>query len=360
MKTSFISILVLTAMIVGANTASASRARNNVFGSNDNGFILNGSGMLATDDMYNIFYNPAYVNDFKNWVIVEKGSKEGGFVTSMGSLNMGLFMDRSDAFSKTQLGTTGSNPTTATNYGDRPIDFTIGGDNGVKWGIGGTYASSRGTTLGKSTNLTGRLGLEVADFAPFVNYRLVGNSTTSTTVTKDKDMTFGVKYTYGDWTPFVAYRNAKQKSAGAITFAAKSYILGVGRDAKLGENARLIYNVSLGQLVDKATSTTNSKRTIVPVNVGIEADVASWITIRGGVQYRLMDKTSGTTAAGTNSFDTVARVGASFHVNKVSIDWNLGSNNGTTTNGTAVDSRDESQAGFDGKTFTDLSVAYRW
>lgn len=370
MKTSIVSMLVLAGMIVGANSALASRARVNVMGQGDNGFIFNGSGSLYYDDMYNIFYNPSYVNDFKNWVIIEKGpggagstnSAEGGFVTSMMGMNLGVFMNREDAFTLTRL----SGAADGSLYGTRPIDVIIGGDHGVKWGLGLTYGSgnSSNALIEKSRQLSTRLGVQVADFAPWVDYRLIGRtkviSAAGGAETKNKDLTVGVKYTYGDWTPYAAVRMESQKVAdsyvaGSAIASRRTYLLGVGRNAKLGENARLVYNVNIGQNVDRNQGAGNSdqKRLVVPADLALEADVASWITVRGGLQYRLIDKTTGTGGNGTQIDSTTARIGATFHVNKVDLDWALGQ-------GTAAGNLDTQTAGFDGGTFTNLSLAYRW
>ena len=36
------------------------------------------SGTFYMDDAYNMFYNPAYVTDAKNWAIIEKSNATGG------------------------------------------------------------------------------------------------------------------------------------------------------------------------------------------------------------------------------------------------------------------------------------------
>src|SRR4051812_11077428 len=89
--------------ILATSTAFASRSRTSVLGTGDNGMFLSG-GTFFYDDARNIFYNPAYVNDFKNWGIIEKSnfvsgagatvvgtSAEGGFVSSLSSFNLGVY-----------------------------------------------------------------------------------------------------------------------------------------------------------------------------------------------------------------------------------------------------------------------------
>ncbi|RYD90840.1 MAG: hypothetical protein EOP50_15285, partial [Sphingobacteriales bacterium] len=258
-----ISMLALVAMVFGASEAFASRARVNVMGQGEAGFILNSTGSLYYDDMYNIFYNPAYVNDFKNWVIIEKGAVnnvngaanaghgEGGFVTSFMGVNAGVFLNRSDAFNFNN----GANGGTVANGAVvRPIDVVIGGDHGVKWGLGLTYARSSGATTlapvapavtgpaGTQSHMTARAGLMVADFAPFISYRFMGNSKVDdNNKSQAKDMSAGLKYSYGEWTPYGVYRMFKNDTTVGGTktrnFDSTAWIAGAGRNTKLGENA---------------------------------------------------------------------------------------------------------------------------
>src|SRR3954453_12136441 len=92
--------LALAFGILATSNAFASRSRTSVLGTGDGGLFLNG-GTFFYDDARNIFYNPAYVNDFKNWGIIEKSnyvsgaggtqlgtSAEGGFVSSLSSFNL--------------------------------------------------------------------------------------------------------------------------------------------------------------------------------------------------------------------------------------------------------------------------------
>ncbi len=374
MKTRMISMLALVAIVAGSTDAFASRARVNVMGQGDAGFILNSSGSMYYDDMYNIFYNPAYVNDFKNWVIVEKGSatgtNEGGFVTSFMGVNVGAFFNRVDAFNFTSGATA-----TANNSVLRPIDLVVGGDHGVKWGLGLTYAKSKGdaVTAGKQNHLTARAGVMVADFAPFVSYRIKGeDKTNDANKTKANDMTIGVKYQYGEWSPYAAYRTFKHETtAASVTTKDNSLtamLIGAGRNTKIGENARLVYNLAYARLTAKdiGASASKSARTVIPVDFAIEGDVASWITVRAGLQYRLMDRVAGATNAaivggtaaksGSQADNTGGRIGATFHVSKLDIDWAFGSNSASA----GAANLDTDTVGFDSGTFSNLSVSYKW
>jgi len=133
--------------ILATSNAFASRARTSVLGTGDAGLFLTG-GSFFYDDARNIFYNPSYVNDFKNWGIIEKSNgtttgvqagtnsqAEGGFVTSMGAFNLGVYLNRMSDLAHAA----GSSNITDS----RPIEVFFGGDaSNMKWGLGLDYASA--------------------------------------------------------------------------------------------------------------------------------------------------------------------------------------------------------------------------
>jgi hypothetical protein len=155
--------------VFASSDVYASRARVLVEGTGDSGLILGNNGNMGSfyaDDAYNMFYNPAYVNDYKNFGIIEKSNfnsaytsaggnnviatsggttAEGGFVTSIGNYSLGLYMNRTDVLSDAIY----QNP-----FNMRPIDVMIGGDNGLKWGLGLTYSSYKAVPTGSTATST--------------------------------------------------------------------------------------------------------------------------------------------------------------------------------------------------------------
>src|SRR5579885_469968 len=120
--------------ILATSNAFASRSRTTVLGTGDGGQFLS-VGSVSFNEKRNIFYNPSYVNDFKNWGIVEKsnfpgGTAEGGFVTSLSSFNLGVYVNRETSVQNLvgNMGTWGTGQ-------QRPIEVFFGGDmSNVKWG----------------------------------------------------------------------------------------------------------------------------------------------------------------------------------------------------------------------------------
>lgn len=341
MNKRIVSALVLAGMIA-SSSAFASNARELVMGTGGADSFSNG-GSFYYEDAYNFFYNPAYVNDYKNWAIFEKGTGSDaanfGFVTSMMNFNMGLFFNRNAAL------TTGTNAT----------DFMFGGDMGVKWGLGLTYGQSTtapASGSNKHSDLSARLGVSYMGLDPFIGFKIIGSDKLdSTTVTKYTDMTFGARYHYGEWTPYAAYRMRKTKTeATGADVKTNNFIIGAGRETKLAEGARLTYALywSNSKVESAPTAATTDRKTNnVPVDMAIEADALSWLTLRGGVNHVI--------SSDNNTQTTTARIGGTFHVSKVDVDYAFG--NGSLVGGNTPDSSD---VGFDSGTFHQVGMKYSW
>lgn len=343
MNKRIISALVLAGMIT-SSAAFASNARELVMGTGGASSFSNG-GSFYYDSAYSFFYNPSYVNDYKNWAIFEKGTGSDaasfGFVSSMMNMNLGLFFNRNAAL------TTGTNAT----------DLMIGGDMGVKWGLGLTYGTDTdGNVSGhnKESNLDVRLGAQFSGLDPFVSFKLIGaDKLDSTTITKYTNTQIGFRYHYGEWTPYAAYKMAKSKTeATSAEVKTNTFIIGAGRETKLAEGARLVYAIYwLNTKTDNVpVATTDRKTNNLPIDMAIEADALSWLTLRGGVNHVL--------SSDNRTQTTTARVGGTFHVSKVDVDYAFGNAPGAT--GTTTTTPDSENIGFDSGTFHKIGMRYSW
>ena len=375
-KQILVAFLVLG--VLATSNAFASRARQLVMGTGDASTTLNG-GSLYYDETYNIFYNPSYVNNYKNWAIIEKSNfsgtagigttAQGGFSTSIMNFETAFYFNRGNAVFNNPNSAFGTAPTgyvSATPV--RPFDLFVGGDVGFKWGLGLTYGSNA-TTAGtspvsggalasaNSTDLTMHLGAQVADLEPFLSYKLSGKETTTAGDATHNFMRVGTRYHVGDWTPYAALTTWKDQAVGAGSAAIQetTYGAGLGRSMKLTEGLHMHYAASLWRLSDTG-GTVERKRTILPLDFSVEGEATSWLTLRGGVGYRLADRLSGS-GAGTVGDMTTGRIGASVHVSKVDVDWAIGK-----AAGTAEAAADANTQSFDisNNFFTAASVAYRW
>jgi hypothetical protein len=349
MNNRIVSALVLAGMIA-SSSAFASKSREMVMG-RGGADVLSSYGSFYYDSEYNMFYNPAYVNDFKNWVNIEKGAKgsaEFGFVTSMSNFNLGLFFNRA----ATGLSTGGATLTgynTPATLGDNALDLVIGGDAGVKWGFGATYGQSS-LTGNQESNLDLRAGVSVNGLDPFIEYKLIGKvKNGGNDVGGQNKLSVGTRYHFGEWVPYAVFKTEKADvEANDDENKNTQFVVGVGRETKLAEGARLVYSLfyANGKQTTKVAGVEGEgKYNILPLNMAIEADVLSWLTIRGGVEHTIFASDSTVRAAR----DTSARIGGTFHISKVDVDYAFG-------NG-GIDSND---IGFGNSTFHQVALRYTW
>lgn len=302
-------IVAVLALSLVASNAFASQAKNIVSGGGDGGNILGGVGMngsFYTNDEYNIFWNPAFINGQKNWAIVESGDTSnfsGGFVTGMGSFNVGAFLNRPVV------------------NGGQALDLIVGGDMGVKWGVGLTQTLSQNNNNTASSTIV-KAGAVVADFEPFVSYAVKNNANGATD--DASDFTVGTRYHVGEWTPYAAYRDS---DANGSTWG-----LGLGRNAKMGD-VSMDYSLSYWN--------TDAGWTL-PLNMVFSAEATSWLVVRGGFQHVVR----GAAATGVN-------FGGTFKLGKADLDMVVG------RGGAGISATDTNGFGFS-NLFANAGLTYRW
>ncbi len=325
----FAATVILGAALSMPQGAWASRARTMVLGDGTGGQVLGGmagsgnSGSLMYDTYYNHFYNPALIVSQPDWAIIEKSNSqntaEAGFTTSLLSFKLGGF------FNRPLSGSYGASMA--------PVDIVFGADMLVKWGLGFTYA--QGDAANKYAGI--RLGFSYLGIEPFFGTSLMGNSST---VTKNSDLLTGVRYRFGEWTPHFTYR--KNKIGTADTNSTKTWGFGIGRHFDLAQGAKMnwgfsYWNRSLG---------TSSATHLFPIEISVEAEATSWLTLRGGFTF--------------SKSNSAARVGSGIMIGKASFDWVFGLNNvvlGSTESGEKVDT---TNLGFGPGFFSAASLSYEW
>lgn len=457
-------VLCLSLVALASQSAFASRAKLMVMGTGDGGMFLLNGGSFYYDEAYNMFYNPSNIVDYKDWFTVEKSNfivaketaptdgagsatqttlgdrAQGGGVMGFGNVAVGVYFNRVQALDVIDFGA-GSDDTTNHRYLDadhkfdstywsdlRPLELFIGGEHGIKWGLGLVYAGASGqdadanyavngnynsggaatnpdpnlteteamTSLDQRRNiknLKATLGASISGFEPFISVKLKGREHGQDLALKDfrTEMTdkyggwsAGFRYKYGDWTPYFGYRrdtkererftprntgdvfNAKP-DGGAFRTRDQNDILtqsthtvwgaGIGRSMKVSETARMMYSISYWKsgyevefrtsstptsnsaLVDSGVGPTRSvKKTVdtMPVDVAIEGDVNSWLTLRAGLGFAIWNRSSGRTPGtfanhyldservGSIQDTTNGRLGASMKFDKLDVDFAIG------------------------------------
>lgn len=364
--------VLLTLGLLATSSAFASRAKLAVMGTGEPvgtaGFGINNRGSLFYDASDNIFYNPSYANDFKNWATVEKANgvagaadAEGGFAGTFSNFNFGFYMNREDAIVGTYATNTAGPPVVNTM---RPFDFFVASDMGMKWGLGVSMASNKASATADDAETVLRLGAQYMDFEPYVNFMLTGLAKTAAGQTKNNHMVVGMRYKMGDWTPFAAYRQDKATTTvtgvtGSAEVKSTDWGLGVGRSMKLAEGASMNYGVGFWRTSGKTTTVAGGVTTVaagasvmnVPVNMSLEGDFNSWLTGRAGLTYNLVNRVNDVSTGD----GTTGRIGATIHAGKADFDWAVGHG----ASGAAEDVDGNSFA-FDSGFFTAASMTYRW
>lgn len=408
----------LVALLLTASNAMASVARQAVLGGQPV-FTSDGAaavvanavnGSLWYDDNYNVFYNPAYVNDYKNYVTINKGFEGGWFSTVFDNFVYGVYVNR---------GQTAAGGTPGAAYGggnfvspgvranssiitavptaintQRPIDFFFGGDMGIKWGLHVAWASNhRDDSKVQNTNADGEisnkywhfdLGAEVMGFEPFIGLTALSNyenkNASSVATQRLDEFNIGTRYKYENWTPYVTW--SKKREAGSSASAARQVQvrhsilgLGVGHDTKVADGVHIYKNLGFWTNSiedDSFTAETARKYTqmVVPINFSIEAEATSWLVIRAGATYDFINRKKFARTSASDSVsvaDTVrsqsgtvtARIGSTLKFGKLHIDSAFGNGAaGAAPGGETIDGT--STMGFDSQTFAIVSAAYHW
>jgi len=350
MKSKF-QLFVFTLCLLFHSQSFASRARVLVMGSGDGGVYLDSfgnGGSFSWESPYNIFYNPAYINDHFDWAIVEKSNfpgntAQGGFVSSLLKYRFGLYLNR-----------VGQLPSAYFHEQDmRPVDIMFGKENEtLKWGVSVHWGSAR---IAKKSNhdLSVRMGIKWFGLEPWVGGKIIGRDEFSGEILKNSKIDGGFRYRWGEWTPYLAYKTETLTG----TSRAHTYGIGLSRNTEIAEGVEAHYAFSYWRV-------TNSVRTVVPIEIGVEGEVTSWLKLRGGLEFRWVDQSNNTTA----SDPTYVRVGASFIYDYLDFDWVVGKSNSLTTVGTTTTTNVQETAdatnsqNFDitNGFFTAASVTYKW
>jgi len=417
MNGKFLTTAALAATLVASN-AFATVARVSAFGTQPVTTTLGTSaevvspatGSLWYDDAYNVFYNPALVMDNKNYVTIEKAREAGFFKGEFDNFAYGVYVNRGGGTANVQYAPGLVAPGVASNAGygtgsvstQRPIDLFIAGDHGVKWGFHVAWAYNRDESTGNtvanttSTSRNGEdrsarywhfdLGAQVMGLEPFVGMTLFskaqnGLNAGGTIEQELNEFNIGTRYKYEGWTPYVTFRKMREGagqnntvSPRAVQTRVNQFGFGVSHDTKVADGVHVIKNIGLWMnSVEDDTGATelakDFKDTIVPINVALEAEATSWLTLRAGASYdfintRKFARSNATATASVNdklvsqAGNTTIRIGSTMKFGKLGVDSVFGTGAGAVA--VNADNLDRANAGFDSQTFAQLSATYRW
>ncbi len=290
---------------------------------------------------------------------------EGGFIRKMGDSAWSLYLGRSSTtYADFVTGVDATGTFTQAAAQANPLQLTYATKAGdIAWGVGLFYAASEfknaqnftngGNILAASSvkqNIGGllvganngvwdaqaRIGLvgstEVqtgdntgAALDPFDNSEIEINSTSSAMVSGGYRM--DSLYYYGSY----SMGSGEVKAGGTKVVDLKSnnvLELGVINSMK-SEGVDFFYGAS-AVITEQKVGSAKTNSTVVPILAGVEAEMNTWLTLRGAISQPLSflstTKTTGTSASSVAD-QTTTTLGAGIKWNKATVDFVLGTGN---------------------------------
>lgn len=343
-------VLVIALALASVN-AFATRARVTALG--------NSSHLVDTQTVYT---NPSDMMTMGDYVNFESGTTVGGaensnaegmITRSMGDSKLGLGLGhQSSNASIWRLRSAAATGFATIKSQQNPVNLSYG----MKMNdmlIAGTlvYSNYNDKFNGEKESSSGlRFGLRSGAWDAKLGIGL-GNSYENTVDGKFTGTT-GISGGVGYWMDDMYYNGyvemagfKTESTAGAETrkFAGTTFLLNALKSIKKDGN-EIFYGLGLSSVSTKTNvtaGTIESKTTsmALPITIGMEADAASWLTLRGSVTQNTLINSSKTEVNGTASAETspglnstVAAVGAGLKFNKLTVDGTLkGLTGGTAT-----------------------------
>ena len=353
-------LVLLVAVAMSATQAYASKSRVNA---------LQGA-MTVANDVEDLGEKPGRITTLPDSAVFEFGASslsygsttttanspnsQGGVIRSFGNHKVGLYLGRQSA-NFTYIARGSSNGLgahfTATEdlYLDNPLTLTYGTKMGdLGWGASLFYANSarKINATSKFSKSAQGLTLSAGDgvWEAFLVLSLGGkvkDETTGTATAGDEAkgasaFKLGGQYSFGSSLVFLDYSTLGTQyavgSTGTVTskLSTTAYNLGVETMIK-GEGTHFFYGVKYAAASESQSAETNAANGVkvetasLPVTIGVEADAASWLVLRGSlVQPVLIGNSTLKTSAASNTDSMLdnnsVRFGSSLKFNKFAID----------------------------------------
>lgn len=311
-------LICLTSLLM-ASQAFATKARLQALGEDV------ADGTFYIDDDRAIFRNVSFIHRYKDNVFVEFGGngnqlveadahnspiRQGGLIKSMGNMVYGVwFGDDSNTQDLTRLSAdttafgTGAANASKLNRQRNTLDLFVGGEAGVKWGVNLRRSVYDSTTSGGGLEnydkaYAVRLGVDGDAWEAYANVSVKGeakykNATTDLQYDGGHGYHLGGSYEMGSTRGFVSYKSAGWDAKdGTVTTEGGFTIMeaGVGHTMDLAGGkvfTSLRYN-SIDVEMKYAAGTAEFNRMIVPIIVGYEKKVNDWLTLRGGINHKVI------------------------------------------------------------------------
>ena len=336
-------LIAIAGLAIISSPAMATKARMLALGENINDNI----GSLYFSDSRNMFQNAAYINDYKDMIILEWGANgasnsvspkadsdktpqaEGGFTRSAGQYAYGLYIGGESPYTNELRGYS-RGLINDSFHQDNQIDAFFGGASDMKWGVNVTYSNSKNESQkAKQESASLRLGVIQGKLEGFANIALknqasiqsvAGAVPSAATPNGGKDkfdgkggLELGATYDASVVKVFGYVRHASWRSdtdsVNSVTAPYTAYTgkfdgsywlyqVGVGKEHKLSDKAKLFTKLeylNFMRTVKPQSGTANGDKIQlddyrVPVTIGLEYDAESWLTVRGSVVQNVISQ----------------------------------------------------------------------
>lgn len=314
--------------VVSSNEAMASKARVNSL-----------QGAIGLVDTQTIFTQPAYIHKLGQYVTYEfgptgtaAGKAEGGFVIARDSAKWGAYLGH---MSENQR----SLRTTATFLQqENPVDLFYGSGD---WAVSLSLSNSEnGPADTKQTTVIGRFGMVQENQEFYVNVEAIGSAEkTGSKFEGGPAIGAGYLMRNGDlsYSADIGYGMSKVETAGVSTERKDLAIA-------LAVNHRPVAEIYYGAGLGFGNADIGGKKIDIlslPVFIGIEKDMFSWMTVRGSIQQGfLLGSVKNETAAAPgdkavkNANDTKVAAGLGFKHGGFTLDGTLAAATNGNVNGT--------------------------
>lgn len=303
--------------VVSSNEAMASKAR-----------VSSLQGAIGLVDTQTVFTQPAYIHKLGQYVTYEFGptgtaavKAEGGFMVARDSAKWGAY-----------LGHMSENQRTLRNTNtflqqENPVDFFYGSGD---WGASLSLSNSEnGPNDTKQTTVIGRFGMVQEKQEFYVNVEAIG-SAEKTGSKFEGGPAFAAGYLMTDgalsYSADVGYGMSKVETAGVSTDRKD---LAIALAINHRPVAEIYYGASLG-IRNEEVGGQKIDTLSLPIFIGIEKDMFSWMTVRGSIQqgFLLGSKKDGTATAPAdkavkNANDTKVAAGLGFKHGGFALDGTL-------------------------------------
>lgn len=334
--------LLVIAIVLASSAAFATRARLNALGNAPH-----------IDDAASVYTNPADIFNIADSLTIESGDQnvvpgagaavdgaEALLIKSAGDAKWALSLGHDDARSFAQRSAAASG-TFAVIAQQNPIELTYGMKTGdMAWAGTLVYSSfNNKTTEVKESTMGLKFGVNASAWDVAVDLGLTDKWETSAATNDEFKGKSNIVVRGGYWLSSDMYVHGllgmtgyEATDGGAAAGEVKSTDIEIGAiNTMKNDGNEFFWGASLASSTEKDdTADTKDSSLMVPFIIGVEANAASWLTVRGSIEQNVIiqdekSETGSTTttdlAPGANS--TIFAAGAGLKLGKLSLDGSI-------------------------------------